>query len=227
MHPGFLIAAVLVCSAARADKLDALLSQVEKAYGGERALSLLRVVRETGTLESRRGVARTVRLFASPDRLRIEIHYPEGEGEIRLLSGPHAWRDGVMVQGPLRDAMLLQAARLDLPGLLFRHRKGLVDLGVVQRDGANLRGIGVPLEGTLNVAVLVDPATGRILRSEGELASPNGPVHFATSYEDFRSVGKLLFAFRETNYASGQLTGHTSIEKIELLDTPAAGSFAP
>ena len=149
LRPTLFLAALLVCSAARAEKLDALLGKVAQAYGGEGAISRLKVVRETGTLESRRGVARTVRLFAPPDRLRVEILYPEGSGEVRLLSGPHAWRDGEMVQGPPRDAMLLQVARLDLPGLLFRTRKRLVDLGVVQREGASLRGIGVPLEGTL------------------------------------------------------------------------------
>ena len=52
-------------------------------------------------------------------------------------------------------------------------------------------------------------------------------MRFATSYDDFRRIGKLLFAFRETNYAAGQLTGHTRIENIELLDKPAAGSFSP
>ncbi len=49
-------------------KLDALLARVAKEYGGK-----ARVVRETGTLETMRGLARTVRVFAAPDRLRVEI----------------------------------------------------------------------------------------------------------------------------------------------------------
>jgi hypothetical protein len=153
--------------------LDGLLAQVEKAYGHARFAA----VRETGTLESPRGLADTVRLFAPPDRLRVEIRYRNGvEGEVRVLAGPHAWRDGEMVQGPPRDAMLLQAARLDMPGVLLRNRGRLVDIGPASRDGKRLHWIGAPLEGNLQLAVGVDPKSGLVLRSEGQLATPGGPL---------------------------------------------------
>jgi hypothetical protein len=206
---------------------DELVSRVARAYGGEKALARIKVWRETGTLASPRGVARTVRLFAPPARLRVEIAYPGGGGEVRILDGQEGWRDGEPVVGPPRDAMILQAARLDLPGLLLRNRGRLVDLGKVEREGRTLRGIGVPMAGNLNVALIVDPKTGRILRSEGALPGPGGQIRFATDYSDFRAVGGVLFAFHEENFASGQRTGETRLEKIELLDAAPAGAFRP
>jgi hypothetical protein len=211
------LAFLLVGSPVRAESLDALLSRVAKAYGP----GTFRVVRESGTLESPRGVAQTLRLFAPPDRLRVEIRYPDSHFEIRVLAGPHAWRDGRPVEGPPRDAMLLQAARLDLPALVLRNRSRLVDLGPLT---GGLRGIGVPLDGGLQLAVSVDPKTAHIVHSEGQLP---GPLRFATDYRDFRRVNGVLFAFGESNFASGQKTGETTLTKIEVLDEAPPGSFAP
>ncbi len=150
------LAPVLAASTAQpAGKLDALVSRIAQAYGGEKALARIKAFRETGTLESPRGVARTVRVFAAPDRLRVEIVYPGGGGEVRVVDGRDGWRNGEPVMGPPRDAMVLQAARLDLPGLLLRNRERLVDLGNVKREGRTLRGIGVPMAGNLNVAMIV------------------------------------------------------------------------
>jgi hypothetical protein len=218
---------LLAGPAARAQKLDALVDRVARAYGGEKALSRVHAVRETGTLETQRGTAITVRLLAPPDRLRVEIAYREGDGEVRLLDGPHGYRNGEMVSGPPRDAMVLQAARLDLPGLLLRKRGKLVDLGEVVREGRKLLGIGVPLDGGLNVAIAVDPRNARIVHSEGALAGAAGGMRFATVYSDFRTVDGVLFAFHEENFAAGQRTGTTRLERIEILAEAPSGSFVP
>jgi hypothetical protein len=209
----------LLATAASAAPLDDRIARIVAAYGGERALGRLQAFRETGTLDSRQGVARTVRLFAPPDRLRVEIEYPSGESEVRVLEGPHGFRNGEMVAGPARDAMLLQAARLELPGILLRKRKELVDLGDVQRDGRTLHAIGVPLESGINLAVAIDPRTSRIVRSEGSLPGHGMQIRFATTYSEFRSVGGLLFAFREESFVSGERTGTTRLDRIELLDS--------
>jgi hypothetical protein len=222
-----ILALLLAASPAHPEKLDALLARVAQAYGGKRALARLGTYRETGTLESQRGVAKTMRLFSRPGRLRVEIVYPDGSGEARVFDGQTGWRNGEPVAGPPRDAMVLQAARFDLPGLLLRNRRRLIDLGDVRREGSTLRGIGVPLTETLNLAVTVDPVTARIVRSEGALLGTGGQIRFATDYSDFRAVSGVLFAFREANYASGQKTGETRLEKIELLASAPAGAFRP
>ena len=221
--------AVLLASSAGGSpgSLDALVARIAQAYGGEKALARVKAWRETGTLESPRGVAKTVRVFAPPDRLRVEIVYPAGDGEVRVLRGEEGWRNGESVVGAPRDAMVLQAARLDLPGLLLRNRAKLVDLGDLKRDGRTLRGIGVPLGGRLNVAITVDPETALIVRSEGALPGPGGGIRFATDYSGFRKVNGVLFAFHEQNYAGGQHTGETRLEKIELLGSVPKDAFRP
>jgi hypothetical protein len=124
-----------------------------------------------------------------------------------------------MVGGPARDAMLLQAARLELPGILLRKRGELVDLGDVQRDGRKLHAIGVPLESGINLAVAIDPQTSRIVRSEGALPGHGAQIRFATTYSDFRTIAGVLFAFREENFVSGERTGTTRLDRVELLDS--------
>jgi hypothetical protein len=219
--------ALCAAGAPSARDLDELVGRIARAYGGEKALSQVKAFRETGALESPRGVARTVRTFAPPDRLRVEIVYPGGNGEVRVLDGARGYRDGESVEGPPRDAMVLQAARLDLPFLLLRSRKKLIDLGDVERGGERMHGIGIPLGRGLNLAVTVDPGSARIVRSEGALPGPGGQIRFATDYSDFREVQGLLFAFREASFASGQRTGETRLEKIELLQSLPESTFRP
>ncbi len=222
------VAMLVAAAGAPAESLDAMVSRIAQAYGGAQAIGHIRALREVGTLASPRGVARTVRVFAPPDRLRVEIEYPGGGGELRVLDRDAGYRDGQPVAGPPRDAMVLQAARMALPGILMRHRGALVDLGAVEHEGRRLRGIGVPLGHRLNLAVMVDPSTARIVRSEGALPGPGGgQVRFATDYSDFRAVRGVLFAFREANFASGQQTGETILEKIELLDRVPDAAFRP
>jgi hypothetical protein len=215
-------ATLLVCllaTAATAAPLDDQIARIVAAYGGKAALGRVKAFRETGSLDSRQGSAHTVRLFAPPDRLRVDIDYSSGENEVRILEGPHGFRNGEIVAGPARDAMLLQAARLEIPGILLRKRKDLVDLGEVQRDGRKLRAIGVPLESGINLAVAIDPRTSRIVRSEGALPGHHSQIRFATTYSEFRSVGGVLFPFREENFVEGERTGTTLFERIELLDS--------
>jgi hypothetical protein len=214
--------ALALLVASPAGDLPALVGRIVKAYGGEKALKRVRTVRQSGTLETMRGMARTVRVFVPPDRLRVEIEYPEGGGEVRVLDGARAWRNAEAVSGMPHDAMVLQAARLALPGILLR--KKLIDLGAVERDGKKLRGIGVPLDGGLSLAIAVDPKSALILRSEGQLP---GGVRFATVYSEFREVNGVIFAFREANYASGQHTGETRLEQVRILDAAPEGSFHP
>ncbi len=223
------VLALSLCAAVAspAPALDHLVSRIVTSYGGERAISGFKAFRETGTLESPRGSARTVRVLAPPDRLRVEITYEGGNGEVRVLDRRNSWRNGEPVEGPPRDAMVLQAARLDLPGLLLRNRDVLVDLGNVKRGGKTWRAIGIPMPGNLNVALTIDPKTARIVRSEGELPMGESQVRFATDYSDFRKVDGVLFAFHEVNYASGQQTGVTRLEKIELLEKVPEDSFLP
>lgn len=210
-----------------------LLEKVVGAYGGERALSQVVVLRETGRVGSKmRGVeGELLRVYRSPGDLRVEISYPGTEREVRVLSGKNGWRQGRPVSGPPFDAMVLQAARLALPRNLLEAAGKVEDLGAVQRDGRSLRVLSFPLGEGISMRVEIDPATGRILRSAGRSESGRGGmpggIEFITEYGDFREVDGVLFPFREKNIAMGTHTGDTVLDRIEILAAAPEGSFRP
>ena len=206
----------------------AVIDKVVAEYGGRKALAAAHALRQRGLVTTgTRGTAALVREFARPDRLRVELKYP-GNTEVRLLDGASAYREGRAVVGPMSDAMLLQAARLDLPALLDEARGRVDDLGVQQRGGIALRALLVPLGGGLELTVFVDERSGRILRSEGTVpAGAMGRMAFSTDYSDFRRLQGLLFAFAEENFASGTRTGHTQLESVEIVEALPAGTWTP
>lgn len=215
-------AALLLATGARGEGLSALLERVAGAYGGEKKLLAVQAVRETGTITSGRGDGALVRAFEPPLRLSIEIRRPAATApEVRILDGSRGARDGQVVSGPMLDAMVLQAVRLDLPAALLRHRHQLRDLGEIVREGKKLRSIGLPLEGGKAIAVGVEAGTGHIVYSEGVV----GTIRFATVYSDFRSVDGVLFAFAEENFASGVKTADTHLARIEVNPALAPGTF--
>ena len=214
-------AALLLATSARGEGLPALLTRVAHAYGGESRLLAVHSVRETGTIKSQRGDGTLLRAFEPPLRLSIVIRRPASSPEVRVLDGSRGARDGEAVFGPMLDAMVLQAVRIDLPAALLRHRDQLRDLGEIVREGKKLRSIGLPLEGGKAIAVGVEIDSGRIVYSEGAV----GAIRFATLYSDFRKVDGLLFAFQEENFASGQKTADTRLAEIAVNPALPPGTF--
>lgn len=221
-------------AAARAEEpLSQLLERAFEAYGGISRLQRWNARVEEGKVTSlimQGGQAgRLLRTFERPRKLRVEIAYPGQEPEVRVLDGARGWRNGIEVSGtPRWAAMALQAARLDLPRLLVEKRLELVDAGAVKRGFHRLRAVMLPLGGGMTLTVEIDPKTGRILRSSGKVdAGPGMALEFATDYSDFRRVDGALVPFREANFAQGQRTGDTVLERVELLRDAPQGSFRP
>ncbi len=240
-----LLAAVLFARPAVSSAADEVLDLLKKsvdAYGGEKALATL-VVRESGSLTTavrgeKEGTIK--RMYRRPDRLRVEVSFPGQSPEVRVLDGTKGWRQGQPASGMPFDAMVLQAARFSLPLNLLERRGELKDLGSVTRDGKTRRVLELPLGGNLSLTAEIDPATGRILRSTARSAGAMGgksmsvggmpagmTVEFATTYGDFRKVDGILFAFKEGNFAMGQYTGDTVLEKVEVLKEFPAGALTP
>jgi hypothetical protein len=212
--------------------LDVLLAKVLDAYGGAAALERVVAVEERGKVHALMRHAGQVgelrRVFQPPDRLRVEVAYPDGDREVRVVDGDHGWRDGEAVQGPMLAAMQVQAARLALPWLLHQRRAALEDEGEVERDGVALRQVAVPLAGGTALTVEIDPAAGHIVRSTGTISMASmGSMEFRTTYDDFRRVGEMVFAFHEGNYAAGRHTADTVLESVKLRGSVAPGTFAP
>ena len=220
----------LLAGAPLADRSGAaaVIDKVVAEYGGAGAIAAAQQMRQMGSVTTgTRGSAALLRQFARPDRLRVELKYPD-HTEVRLLDGAGAFRDGGPVGGPMRDAMLLQAARLDLPALLHEARGRVGDLGVQTRGGVALRALVVPIGGGIALTAFVDERSGRILRSEGSApAGAMGRLEFWTNYSDFRRVKGVLFAFAEENFASGTRTGLTQLETIEISEALPAATWKP
>ncbi len=228
-----ILASVASSGPARAgESLDGLLDRTLKAYGGVDVLRKAAAVRATGKVTSllRGGLAgNIVREFERPDRLRVFIRYGATDTEVRVYDGKTGWREGKAVTGPPLDAMVLQAARLALPLILSDRKAKLVDRGTSTVDGEELRTLDLPLGNGLMLTVGIDPVSGRIVRSSGAGGMGTGgrPLEFITRYSDYRFVDGALHPFREENYANGFVTGRTTLDRVEALDSFPPGTFRP
>jgi hypothetical protein len=225
---GLGIAFLGLVTVARAEDAGALVGKMVAAYGGEAALDKIAAIREEGKVEATMRVGNSgpiVRTYARPAKLRIQI----GEGpkftEVRAVNGAKGWRNGQETTGVAYEAMVLQAARLDLPWLLMKDKSKLVDKGNVERDGRQLQVLELALENGLSVSAGIEMKTGHILFSSG--TTKTGSMTFETSYDDLRKVDGVLFAFKETNMAQGTKTAETILSKIEILKEAPEDAFKP
>lgn len=210
--------------AAQPRKSDALIDKVIAAYGERERVLGVGSYRVEAALRARaRGQeAEVIRIAEGGSRLKVLVRYPNAM-EVRVLDGEQAWRGGaasdlVSVQGPPRAAMVLQAARANLPWIL-EQLKTTARL-VESREGRPV--LEIPVGEGMVMRAVIDPVTYRIVRSEGVLLFRGQEIRFETEYSDFRTVDGVLFAFHEENYASGTHTGTTMVKNVRLNPTGSA-----
>jgi hypothetical protein len=224
------LAGVTPAAPARGE-VTVLVRRCVAAYGGPAALARAARSRAEGAATSvvlhPGETGRIVRTYERPGRLRVEIAYPGSPPEVRVLDGGKGWRNGEDAAGPRLDAMVLQAARLDLPALLQASEARLKDGGTDEVGGTKVRVLALEPAPGLAVEAAIDPATGRILRSRGASSAAGMPLAFVTTYSDFRKVDGVLVAMREENWANGTSTGVTTLEKVTFPETLPAGTFRP
>jgi hypothetical protein len=211
--------------------VPALVRRCVEAYGGKSAIAKAARSRQEGTVTSlvlhagEKG--RMARAYERPGRLRVEIAYAGGSGEVRVLHGARGWRDGDEVSGPRLQAMILQAARLDLPASLSSPGARIASAGTLQHGGKTLRVVAFEPAPGLVVEVAIDPVSGRILRSRGAARDGTPGLDFVTTYSDFRTISGVLVAMREESWANGRTTGETVLEKVEFPAALPEGLFGP
>jgi len=159
------------------------------AYGGRAALEGIHAYRMEGQVVAAERQGPLSRVFERPGRLRVEIRYPE-RTETRIVNGGQGWRgQGTNVasaNGAMLDAMVLQAARADLPWFLLQHASDAHAIAPLDHDGASLAGIEVPLERGLSLRAYVDSTSGRIAVSQSRMVQEGGrETLFETDYSDF------------------------------------------
>jgi hypothetical protein len=216
------LALALLLAAAPAEppaspEVDRLVDQMLAACGGLAALKAAPARVDEGTTTSLLHpgqTARIRRLLGPGGFLRVAVLFRGTEEEVRVLRDGRATRNGEDVSGsPSHAAMVLQAARLQLPLLLHQARRFLVDRGLQEVGGKKVRVLELSVTGGLLLQAAIDPATGRILHSSG---ASEGGLRFATAYADFRKVKGVVVPFHEENFAQGRRTGETVLEKVEL-----------
>ena len=229
----FALAVPAPVRAGRAETVHDRVSRVLAAYGGWGKLARVKSYRVEGDFFSamRHSTVPTTRVFARPDRFKTLIDYPD-RLEARLVDGARGWRTepgGALgeVHGPMLMAMVLQAARCDVPWILAERESLARFIDPLERDGVLLPGLEIPLGDGLVFRAWTDPVTFLVRVSQGALTDGRMATHFETVYSDFRDVGGLKFAFREENFASGTQTGITLVKRV-VLDPPLApAEFAP
>jgi hypothetical protein len=225
-----LAALALVAAPPAPEGVAPLVRRCVDAYGGRAALARAARTRQVGTVTSLlhpEGGGRIGRVYARPGRLRVEIAFGAAPAEVRVLDGGRGWRDGEVVAGPRLAAMMLQAARLDLPALLDAWVAKVQDRGTLELGGKTLRVLAVEPAPGLVVEAAVDPATGRILRSRGASKDPAMPLEFTTTYADFKTISGVLVPMREENWANGKSTGVTLLEDVSFPDAFPEAAFRP
>jgi hypothetical protein len=210
--------------------VPAIVARVAAAYGGKGALARSAVTQQEGRVTSLLHPGqpgRIGRAYVRPGKLRVEIAWPDGGGEIRVLDGGHGWRDGEEVSGPKLAAMMLQASRLDVPALLSAWVARVEDRGAGAVEGKPVRVLSLQPAPGLLLEAAVDVASGRVLRSRSSSVDPGMPLEFETTYGDFRTVDGVLVPFHERNWANGQTTGETVLEKVTFPQSLPAETFKP
>lgn len=196
-------------------ELDALISTVIDAYGGEEALRAVRGYHAVGKQWASQSHQPMLveRWFGRPDRLRLELEYPDHH-ETRITAGALGWTGpGTGALEPAIPvkllAMRLQTARLDLPLRLLEQRAG------VERRGADTAGravLRIPIDTGLYMDYHVDPKDHRITRMTTGMTGPPA-MEFITDYSEFHEVDGVWIPFREITYA-----GNTRISEILVTD---------
>lgn len=197
--------------------VDQVIDEVLAAYGGRDALRSIQSFRQEGLVVAANGSAhgKMYRISVCPSRLSVLVDYGD-RSEHRILEDGAAWRGVtpatlVEVRGPLQGAMVLQAARTCLPGILDDLRSE----AVVEESGVEHVTLSVRVAPDLVLRLFVDAESKLITRSESILEAAPSPVGFATDYSDYRPVDGVLFAFREETFASGHRTATTLLETVE------------
>jgi len=211
-------------------EVAALVRRCVAAYGGKDALARAAVTRQEGRVTSllHPGVdGRIVRGYARPGRLRVEIAFPGSPPEVRVLDGGRGWRNGEEVESMRLASMLLQAARLDLPALLLAWEEKVEDRGTADVGGTPVRVLALEPAPGIVVEAAIDLRTALVVRSRGSSRDPGMPLEFVTTYGDFRTVGGVVVAFREQNWANGRSTGETVLEKVDFPKALPDGAFRP
>ena len=203
-------------------------AHVIEAYGGEKALRAVHGYHATGNQWAAQldKPIHTDRWFARPDRLRLDLDYPDHH-ELRLTNGAEGWSgstsDDLTPANAMKlQAMRLQTVRLDLPLRLVEQSDKIESREPDENGRIVLR---LPIDEGLYIDYHIDPKTWLITHATTGMPA----MEFSADYDDFQKVNGVLVPYHEVVFAGTTMTSKfqvTSFEwdpkNLETQLTPAA-----
>ena len=203
-------------------------AHVIEAYGGEKALRAVHGYHATGNQWAAQldKPIHTDRWFARPDRLRLDLDYPDHH-ELRLTNGAEGWSgstsDDLTPANAMKlQAMRLQTVRLDLPLRLVEQSDKIESREPDENGRIVLR---LPIDEGLYIDYHIDPKTWLITHATTGMPA----MEFSADYADFQKVNGVLVPYHEVVFAGTTMTSKfqvTSFEwdpkNLETQLTPAA-----
>jgi hypothetical protein len=192
------------------------IAHVIDAYGGEKAMRAVHGYHAVGSQVATQNdqTAHTDRWFARPDRLRLDLAYPD-HTEIRVTSGKDGWSgtapDHLTAANPMKlQAMRLQTVRLDLPLRLLEQRDKIEAREPDENGRIVLR---LPVDNGLYIDYHIDPKTWLITHATTGMSNP--AMEFSADYDDFRKVSGVLVPYQELTFAGSTMTSKFKMTSFE------------
>jgi len=177
---------------------------------------------------------------AYPDKLRIRFDMKVGPDRTFQYASTFDGRAGWVVLNGEKRAMsadevaeALETANLSNASHLLALRSdaafGLADPVDVERDGSKLRSVTVSRAGRRSLALLFDPESGRLARSEAQvkdLRAGGELVAQATVLKDFRDHEGVTHPMAWTVFRNGKEHSTTRVRELTSAPTVDAALFA-
>ncbi len=205
----------------------AALAKVVNFLGGEAKLRDIRAVKQTvNTVRKIQGqeIPLTIEyLLVFPDQARTVVQTPMGP--MTTVVGPGA---AYQAMGPRsRDLpasarqSTLHSIQLDIVYIYVGRNAG--DPGKVKVGLSGTEKVGdieaqvlaLDVEGS-QVRWWIDPASGRLLKSEAQDMGPQGPVQAASEFADWKLVEGINVPHSITQFENGEQMGKTSVQTTEI-----------
>ena len=202
----------------------ALFARVVESLGGAAKLKAVKAVQQKASMRMKTPQGdmslEAESLLVFPDKQRQTLRTPMGEmtsvlsPEACFLSMPMGTREMPASQKEsalkeLRTNPLALARRADDPALTAR------DAGSEKLGEVEARILELSVEGS-DVRWLVDPASGRILRSSSRTLGPSGPAEQSMDFSDWRLVDGVAFAYKRTIQRNGEDAGAIELTDVKL-----------
>jgi hypothetical protein len=206
------------------DERLVLLNSVIEAHGGEENLKKLaryKVIWFMG--ETARGVkGKDTRFIEPPSRLRVELDYVDGTGELRVVNndeGMKAYRSEAgevktsIATGPQLMGMKLQRMRFIDPLSL----RGKIDNLTIEEaeDGSK---VILLIEDGLEGRYFVGKDSGLIERFVGTLKMGEKAMDFRTEYSDFKAMNGVMMAHVEAKFAGDVNTANLTLREVVFVE---------